>query len=710
MEPEKPAISKKSLEAAPQTVPVEGLVPSTHKKKTVSHSQKTLLYMYVEDYLGFRQEGFNFAMSPRFHMVIQDDQRILKRVTLTENESYWEDHPFFGKNISGLSVLIGANGSGKTTLIRLLLSWLRDLAANIQPDIPGVLVFRETRKKKKQVTHIDHCCSFLGKEDGHAQVIDETMQYMTVAEAASFLSDVSFTYYTDTLTDPELFEEGRWQDSDSPRLGSSNQYIDYSLNARLSRLRLDPTWEFLPRAALRRLDFATQAKNLNSLLKIDCTHNGFLIDHLLLSTHTEWGNSPIKIMLEEKIEKKYQVADVVPQKMGADLIRLPQTGDYDSLLSDFEHFYAAWKRRLSSIETKESVILTVLGSILLSFVSTILYTAKAQEYDIIYALASGLRQLINRLDIIDEAETDQWGGVDDWMKELVGYIGDVSALSEDAESEMSNQADYMYSLLAHLDWLKNPSWEIPQHTSRGKIFAWTLNATELISNETVKKDFLAFVDIVEKIPACLVFLSFEWCYISSGQDNYCNLLAMLTTLTGNGFNRWVFLDEPDNAFHPEWQRTLIQRILCCCSEHKPACFQLWVTTHSPIMLSDVPANASIRLTRAPGTDWKINESENKNHLSSFAQQIYTLFDDAFFMRNGVVGEFASEKIQGLCKRLDAVEKKETEADPSIQEKLKDISALIDQIQEPVLGGYLRMRLKLLHEVLSSTARGRTTYD
>lgn len=99
---------------------------------------------------------------------------------------------------------------------------------------------------------------------------------------------------------------------------------------------------------------------------------------------------------------------------------------------------------------------------------------------------------------------------------------------------------------------------------------------------------------------------------------------------------------------------------------------------------------------------RINEKYNQKEpvsrpRSSFAQQIYTLYNDAFFMKEGVIGTLAEQhlrttykKLLGLETRLDSggnLGKKKTSEDRQVLEEAKGI---IDCLDEPLLKGHLQL--------------------
>lgn len=119
-------------------------------------------------------------------------------------------------------------------------------------------------------------------------------------------------------------------------------------------------------------------------------------------------------------------------------------------------------------------------------------------------------------------------------------------------------------------------------------------------------------------------------------------------------NVLLVLDEADLYLHPEWQRNFINEIRKAIPNLFPKKnVQIIFSTHSPIMLSDVPKQCTVFLGDDEGTE----------HKQTFGNSIYSLYNDAFFLKDsGQMGEFAREKIDGLIDKLKPEETEEKRED------------------------------------------------
>ena len=108
----------------------------------------------------------------------------------------------------------------------------------------------------------------------------------------------------------------------------------------------------------------------------------------------------------------------------------------------------------------------------------------------------------------------------------------------------------------------------------------------------------------------------------------------------------MIFDEMELCFHPEYQRTFVNNIVSYIKRtrlNKVFSFNIILTTHSPFILSDIPACNILALENG-------QPDNSFNNERTFAANIYDILGNNFFMKN-FIGEFASKKIDGIIGRL-----------------------------------------------------------
>ena len=134
----------------------------------------------------------------------------------------------------------------------------------------------------------------------------------------------------------------------------------------------------------------------------------------------------------------------------------------------------------------------------------------------------------------------------------------------------------------------------------------------------------------------------------------------------------ILLDEIELSLHPQWQKQYINNLLKLFEFNN---VHFIFVTHSPFLLSDIPKENVIFLekydeknkkeleNKYPKLDIKglenancINVSEHIE-LKTFGANIHTLLSNGFFMSDGLMGEFAKEKIKEILEYLNDTKNK-----------------------------------------------------
>lgn len=125
--------------------------------------------------------------------------------------------------------------------------------------------------------------------------------------------------------------------------------------------------------------------------------------------------------------------------------------------------------------------------------------------------------------------------------------------------------------------------------------------------------------------------------------------AISISPTYNFKNINIFLDEIELYFHPEYQREFINDLLVLLSNIKFKNIRninFLFITHSPFILSDIPQQNILFLNDSAKPE-NLEESYN-----TFGGNIHDLLAHNFFLKNGVIGAFALEKINNIIEQLN----------------------------------------------------------
>jgi predicted ATP-binding protein involved in virulence len=198
--------------------------------------------------------------------------------------------------------------------------------------------------------------------------------------------------------------------------------------------------------------------------------------------------------------------------------------------------------------------------------------------------------------------------------------------------------------------------------------------------------------------------------LSDGEKRFLGFFTHLTSKIKHetDYNNFILLDEPDIFLHPNWQKKFIKNLIDFFKINYPnKILHIFITSHSPFILSDIPKENVIFLDKFddrtekkyPTLDIKdlkngncINVSKNIK-LKTFGANIHTLLSNGFFMSDGLMGEFAKNKIMEILEYLND-SKNEVQL-KTINEK--QINPIIESIGEDFLRNKL---LNLYHNKLT----------
>jgi predicted ATP-binding protein involved in virulence len=211
--------------------------------------------------------------------------------------------------------------------------------------------------------------------------------------------------------------------------------------------------------------------------------------------------------------------------------------------------------------------------------------------------------------------------------------------------------------------------------------------------ETSSNIFLEFFNQHYSTALDLPFLTVRWPSLSAGEESliayFSRLFAVLSEIRSE--NVLMLIDEGDLYFHPEWQRDYVYFLLeFLNSTLIPATgIHLILTTHSPFIVSDLPKENIILLSKEEQEFGAPTVIVNKPALSTLGGNIHTLFTETFFLGESTVSSFAKKKIN------------ESIIQPIVNGSIADVShlrQLIARIGEPVLRNIIEERLaQRLHD-------------
>lgn len=266
---------------------------------------------------------------------------------------------------------------------------------------------------------------------------------------------------------------------------------------------------------------------------------------------------------------------------------------------------------------------------------------------------------------LDPSEYDTWDTFERIIWLITGQIKPTSANADFLEK--ANRLEHIFDEFKKLLYTGRIIFEAEM--IKAPLFLGDCPAAEVLSILRDGQPWLA-IDI-------------DWPDLSSGEKSLLTMYARLYDVFSTDSKDThivLIIDEGELYMHPQWQRRFIKDLI----DFAAGCFhfQPWksldivLTTNSPFLISDLPHGNIVFLQAIDGGPAVVGGLEE--HRQTFAANIHTLLSDAFFLPDGLLGEFAKQKINGLVQELyqDDI--------AHIREKERSIRKHIEIIGEPVI--------------------------
>ncbi len=189
------------------------------------------------------------------------------------------------------------------------------------------------------------------------------------------------------------------------------------------------------------------------------------------------------------------------------------------------------------------------------------------------------------------------------------------------------------------------------------------------------------------------YLKTEFKGISSGEARMIDIFAMLynsINFSKHAKNSTcvLLLDEPDIGFHPEWSREFIEKLTNFLKSDmmNKYNYHIIISTHSPIMVSDVPTQCIHCISKNSEGKVEVKESRKYGLISGINDVLIdTFFADSLF---GSFGEKYVKQIINQMKELEGVKQFDNQDTNNLNKRITECEEIKDKIEK--LGeGYIK---------------------
>ena len=230
--------------------------------------------------------------------------------------------------------------------------------------------------------------------------------------------------------------------------------------------------------------------------------------------------------------------------------------------------------------------------------------------------------------------------IDELYEKCKGFIKEYPF----TDSKDNKEKAYFQNAIKEINIIKRNNFEKNGNCYTENIKTFWNFIKNFISNET--SFLLKYIHILDE-------------YTSSGERAILNFMSRIYFLSkiSKYFkdknyklreNILLLIDEIDLYLHPAWQQKIITTLINELNECFPDnVFQIVFSTHSPIVLSDMPTQNCVFLKK--GHTGIIMKKAVKQ---TFGCNIFNLYKDAFFLENGnTFGEYSRTFINNIAKEI-----------------------------------------------------------
>ncbi|SDH42930.1 AAA domain-containing protein, putative AbiEii toxin, Type IV TA system [Desulfosporosinus hippei DSM 8344] len=637
-----------------------------------------LLYIWVKKYGCFDNAGFNF--NPKHRFVFKNETLILKYY---QNKNTTDD--FFSneenKNtrkgkILNINAIVGGNGSGKTTLLEIIFSNLVYGEGGIKTE--SIFVFNNNNRMKvyyyklanerPQKIYLESDGDYLELFDLYSSnEIRNELSEQDVNRFIKELEDTCFIYLSNTFDNRyyDYVKMGNISDLSTIGLLKSNSNFNMEMGINESRYDINKAYFY-----------AEFNKQINFITKYKDQYYQY-----------------IPFELPRRVIVYFKSLDILQNEI---LKRIDNTKINEKLESLFNKF--------NNLSHKDNFKYNIARRLLTMLLNDFLNEP------------NGYRKT-NILDI----EVESALKYTNFKKDIWEFTGELFKRIQ--KNLVKN--NFVDRYLEFMVWIDKHIDEIGDFKN-----IYEGNYFEIPTFVEDSKDSIGiqeFFSHYQKTAGIIDYLNFSW-GLSTGENTLLSLFSRLFSITqrlpqggnyliGNGNTQFqnkfykkaiILIDEADLTLHPEWQQKYIKSFVDFIEDIYQECeTQIIITTHSPIILSDIPKNNVIFL-KAKNKQVNEEDDDNIRHSETFGSNVTTLFYDSFFMKKGSIGQFAKEKINYVIKRINNIDT-DIELEDSefvflsnvteLRELRKIIQNIGDDVLKNKLNQILNYKLELLEEKL-----------
>ena len=564
-----------------------------------------LVYLWVKDYKNIKNQGFNFSPRFEFEYIQEKNELVLKK----EKKDYVS---IFPKNIN-ITAIVGENGSGKSSIVKLILMSIFYKKYKETNNYKDEIIMLEQELKDKSLFLIINTGERYKKISLNVNPINSSVTELD-KDAIDFYS-IYFSYMLDTLQNKEdYWIRNLYHKSDgytTPILLTPNKFhkdfLQNSINLDdIEYINIKHSIKFYKKEIKTKInDFFNPnqiklyAGNPSIIQNVEFDFFGKVAGKFL-----DLNNRIKKYAIEEYYQSKKAKRDKT------------------------EEYYENINKKIKAIKDLEIqkeykkinllyIAFKILSSAESSFQVQVYDAIKTWFYGRLYEdtfLEDGINLIEENIDNIFSNDTIKYDN--EKINDCIEFHKKSLSEKEEVLDKLLNREILELSNIKNISVILVP-WLDLELLENKKIFNSLSGGQKLL--------FTFMVNMMYEVSNLI-------------QEDYKTIN--------------LFLDEVEASYHPKWQKEFIKNISKALEniDLRDKKINILFSSHSPFVLSDLPKKNVIFLEEGKQV------KPFKDNEQTFGANIHTLLSHGFFMKDGLMGEFAKGKIEEIKNFYDFIQK------------------------------------------------------
>jgi energy-coupling factor transporter ATP-binding protein EcfA2 len=600
---------------------------------------RQIVYFWISNYKNIKNQGFNFGSEYEYSTEIIEEKTIISR---KENLLYLPDffHSTNSDSILNITAIVGENGCGKSTF----LDALKHALTGDRDWFNYVLIYKTEKGGVFTQANIESKLYLSFEESEPTSEFTETIYYNPALDNKIYPITHDSNSWIDISTDWLLYKDSEEQKRTKPEISQIELFGAEEIERQL-RLSNDSAF----------VDFLKNRINIPNEIRIVSVSGDYPPERV---RNVPYSYRPYYETLddmanvvndyaqkEDEIQKERKIQDNINpytrKKCYATFL--------NHLLKNLFYHFESTNHFLRKGEIKTKI-----------------EELKKLDYE------DAVVEFIRNIDLIENTDV---------VVEFIEYT-----------KELILNSKVEFSSFGEVSWI-SPKVEI---------------------NEFIKlKDkYLIQLNKFANYNSPRSFINYTWPGLSTGEKAMLNLYSrfysvktkIIKKIESNNHQKltipnmlYILIDEGELGFHLQWQKEYINDLvnylpqtLILEKDGKPfnPNIQIIFTTHSTLSLSDIPSSNITYLKKSNGLAYVLHDQEKPT--KSFGANFHSLVSDSFFIENGLVGSFATQKINSIIKLINSANLSESD--------LKYVKSIIQIIDEPLLRKKLISMLSEKHAI------------